>query len=139
MSQMRLPLAGPVRWVPLVVVVVLGSACGGGKPADVPAIPVSVSVLPAGGELAGWSQATDLEGYDADSLWEHINGQANFFIDYGFVRVDAAEYRHDDEASRWCWSSTRWAGRRAGGGDAAVMLGASRIDFSARSFFARSK
>ena len=42
---------------------------------------------------------TDPEHYEADNLWEYINGQADFFIDYGFVRVDTAEYRNDQESS----------------------------------------
>ena len=56
-------------------------------------------MLPADGELPGWSRATEPESYDADTLWEYINGQADFFIDYGFVRVDAAEYVHDQDSS----------------------------------------
>jgi hypothetical protein len=96
---MRLPLAKPARWISLVVTMMLCAACGGsGPPAEDPAASVSGSVLPTGGELQGWSQATDPESYDAETLWEYINGQADFFIDYGFVRVDAAEYRHDREA-----------------------------------------
>ena len=59
---------------------------------------VSSSVLPADGEMPGWSQVTEPENYDAENLWDYINGQAPFFIDYGFVSVDAAEYRHDEEA-----------------------------------------
>jgi hypothetical protein len=56
-------------------------------------------VLPADGELPGWSQATEPESYDAGNLWDYINGQAPFFIDYGFVKVDAAEYSHDQDES----------------------------------------
>ena len=55
--------------------------------------------LPADGELPGWSLVTEPEHYEADNLWEYINGQADFFIDYGFVRVDTAEYRNDQESS----------------------------------------
>jgi hypothetical protein len=55
-------------------------------------------VLPADEELQGWSRSTDPETFDADTLWEYINGQADFFIDYGFVRVDTAEYRPDRES-----------------------------------------
>ena len=55
--------------------------------------------LPADGELPGWSLVTEPEHYEADNLWEYINGQADFFIDYGFVRVDTAEYRNDRESS----------------------------------------
>ena len=96
---MNVPLAGPVRRLPLVAMVVLCAACGGGgAPADGPSPPVSGSVLPADEELQGWSRSTDPETFDADTLWEYINGQADFFIDYGFVRVDTAEYRPDRES-----------------------------------------
>jgi hypothetical protein len=80
----------------------LGAACGGGgaPPADEPPAPaVAASVLPADGEPEGWSRVTEPETYDAGNLWDYINGQAPFFIDYGFVRVDAAEYVHDEDST----------------------------------------
>jgi hypothetical protein len=43
--------------------------------------------------------ATEPETYDAGNLWDYINGQAPFFIDYGFVRVDSAEYVHDEDST----------------------------------------
>ena len=97
---MRLPLARSARWVSFFVIMTLCAACGGGNsPPESPEPTVSGSMLPADGELPGWSRATEPESYDADTLWEYINGQADFFIDYGFVRVDAAEYRHDQETN----------------------------------------
>jgi len=58
----------------------------------------SASDLPANGDIPGWTRVTEPEYYEADNLWEYINGQADFFIDYGFVRVDTAEYRNDQES-----------------------------------------
>jgi hypothetical protein len=77
------------------------AACGGGEPTQHDSSPAEASgfQLPADGELPGWSRVTEPEHYVADNLWDYINGQADFFIDYGFVRVDAAEYRKDQEAS----------------------------------------
>ena len=49
--------------------------------------------------MPGWSLVTEPEHYEADNLWEYINGQADFFIDYGFARVETAEYRNDQESS----------------------------------------
>jgi hypothetical protein len=75
-------------------------ACGGGGPS--PGEPVATApgfALPADGEISGWSLATEPEFYEVDNLWDYINGQADFFIDYGFVRVDAAEYRNDQEST----------------------------------------
>jgi hypothetical protein len=60
------------------------------------AAPVTEStdaVLPAAGELTGWDLASEPESYGPDNLWDYINGQAEFYLSYGFVRVDTAEYR----------------------------------------------
>lgn len=74
-------------------------ACGGDPP-QVEQEPKTVTGfdLPADGEVPGWSRVTEPEQYEADNLWEYINGQADFFIDYGFQRVDTAEYRNDRES-----------------------------------------
>jgi hypothetical protein len=84
---------------PAVMIIALG-ACGG-EPTQHDSSPAEVSgfQLPADGELPGWSRVTEPEYYVADNLWDYINGQADFFIDYGFLRVDAAEYRKDQESS----------------------------------------
>ena len=75
-------------------------ACGGGDPTTDELSPSMASAfdLPADGDIPGWSRVTEPEQYEADNLWEYINGQADFFIDYGFVRVDTAEYRNDQES-----------------------------------------
>jgi hypothetical protein len=97
---MRLPEARRMRLTILTVIMAVFAACGGGELSrDDPVEVTSGFVLPGDGELPGWSLVTEPEQYDADNLWEYINGQADFFIDYGFVRVDAAEYRHDKESS----------------------------------------
>jgi hypothetical protein len=83
----------------VVVIAAICAACGGAEfPEDGPVAVASESVLPGDGELPGWSLTTEPEHYLADNLWEYINGQADFFIDYGFVRVDTAEYRHSEES-----------------------------------------
>ena len=90
----------PIR-LALVTIAMACAACGGGDPSQdehVPTIATGVD-LPADGELPGWSLATEPMHFEADNLWEYINGQADFFIDYGFVRVDTAEYRNDQESS----------------------------------------
>jgi hypothetical protein len=90
----------PIRPVALAVMMAL-AACSGGEPTQEEPVPTMVTGfdLPADGELPGWSLVTDPEHYEADNLWEYINGQADFFIDYGFVRVDTAEYRNDRQSS----------------------------------------
>ena len=82
------------------LMVVACAACGDVKPPQVERDSTAVTVfdLPADGEIPGWTRVTDPEHYEADNLWEYINGQADFFIDYGFVRVDTAEYRSNQES-----------------------------------------
>jgi hypothetical protein len=90
----------PIRPAALAVMIIVLAACSGGEPAqDEPGPTMAVGFdLPADGELPGWSLVTAPEHYEADNLWEYINGQADFFIDYGFVRVETAEYRNDQES-----------------------------------------
>ena len=75
-------------------------ACGGGDPTnDEPSPSMAPAFgLPADADIPGWSRVTEPEHYEADNLWEYINGQADFFIDYGFVRVDTAEYRNEQDS-----------------------------------------
>jgi hypothetical protein len=53
------------------------------------------AVLPAAGALAGWEIASQPENYGPENLWDYINGQAEFYLNYGFLRVDTAEYREE--------------------------------------------
>ncbi|MFC2144227.1 DUF6599 family protein [Acidobacteriota bacterium] len=98
---MALFIDRPIRLAPLIFMIVALAACGGGDPPLVEQEPATVTGfdLPGDGELPGWSLVTEPEHYEADNLWEYINGQADFFIDYGFVRVDTAEYQYDQESS----------------------------------------
>jgi hypothetical protein len=91
----------PIQLAALAVMIIALAACGGGEPTQHDSSPAEDSAfqLPADGELPGWSRVTEPEYYLADNLWDYINGQADFFIDYGFLRVDAAEYRNDQESS----------------------------------------
>ena len=90
----------PIRISPLVLMMMILNACGGGVPTSDEVSPTIDSAfdLPADGDIPGWSRVTEPEHFEADNLWEYINGQADFFIDYGFVRVDTAEYRNDQES-----------------------------------------
>jgi hypothetical protein len=98
---MTLPTGHPIRIAALILMMMVFAACGGGDPSSDEQSPAMASAfdLPADGEMPGWSRVTEPEHYEADNLWEYINGQADFFIDYGFVRVDTVEYRKDQESS----------------------------------------
>ena len=49
--------------------------------------------LPGTGDLAAWEMVSEPETFGPENLWDYINGQAESYLGYGFVRVDAAEYR----------------------------------------------
>jgi hypothetical protein len=91
----------PIQRAALAVMAIALAACGGSEPTQHDSSPAEVSgfQLPADGEIPGWALATEPEQYLADNLWEYINGQADFFIDYGFVSVDTAEYRNEQDSS----------------------------------------
>jgi hypothetical protein len=40
--------------------------------------------------------AAEPEFFDAENLWEYINGQAEMYLDYGFVQVMAVDYISSD-------------------------------------------
>jgi hypothetical protein len=46
-------------------------------------------------EIEGWGSPTAVNSYDADSLWEFINGAAETFIQYGFKELETAEFSRD--------------------------------------------
>ena len=97
---MTLPDTRPIRGAALIALMTVFAACSGGDPSPSdPGKTASDFALPGDGEIPGWSLAADPEHYEADNLWEYINGQADFFIDYGFVRVDTAEYRNEQDSS----------------------------------------
>jgi hypothetical protein len=90
----------PIRYVALIFLVLACAGCSGGdQPAGgIDEAPVSVFDLSTAGELPGWTRLAEVDHFSADNLWEYINGQADFFIDYGFVEVETAEYRNDRTA-----------------------------------------
>ena len=66
-------------------------ACGGGSPD-----PVGGSLaryFPVRNDDEGLEKASDLRTFAGDSLWEYINGGAELYHTYGFVRVSTADYR----------------------------------------------
>jgi hypothetical protein len=78
----------------LVAVGIWSLGCGGGPVSDVPgdAPEAPVTLLPGTDDLRGWVRASEPEIFDADTLYEYIDGQAPFFLDYGFQELATAEY-----------------------------------------------
>jgi len=46
-------------------------------------------------EIEGWSPAGEVMTFGTDTLWEHINGAAETFLQYGFVELKTAELSID--------------------------------------------
>ncbi len=53
-------------------------------------------LLPASGEITGWSRGGESLRYGPEDLWEYINGAAENFLAYGFEQVVAQDYRRED-------------------------------------------
>jgi len=71
-------------------------ACGRGEVER--GTPMSESeglALPGADDLTGWELVSEPENYGPENLWDYINGQAEFYLNYGFLRVDTAEYREE--------------------------------------------
>jgi len=49
-------------------------------------------LLPAAGEVGGWTAEGESDRYDAESLWEYIDGSADKFLVYGFRRMLVQDY-----------------------------------------------
>ena len=82
----------------VIVAVLLQMGCG---PAEVEQEMVEaepmVAALPGTAELGDWEMASVPETFGPENLWDYINGQAESYLGYGFVRVDTAEYRRSSE------------------------------------------
>jgi hypothetical protein len=50
------------------------------------------TLLPKNREIKGWKITSGPQFFEPQNLWEHINGQAEMYLDYGFERVATAEY-----------------------------------------------
>jgi hypothetical protein len=50
------------------------------------------SHFPVATEIAGWEAEDDPQVFEGEDLWSHINGGAEIYHEYGFVRVYVQEY-----------------------------------------------
>jgi hypothetical protein len=85
------------------LLLVFSAACGGGGNNQ----PVSLSpedaqlksLLPENNEAAGWTRGDEVRFFDADNLYEFINGAAENFLIYGFEKVVTADYDNTGQPS----------------------------------------
>ena len=50
------------------------------------------ALLPEEGEMAGWKIAQGSRIFKPEDLWEQIDGQAEFYLDYGFQQLLTADF-----------------------------------------------
>jgi hypothetical protein len=88
-----------------ILLIVFSTACGGGN--NQPRTTVSLSpedaqlksLLPESNDAAGWTRGEEVRFFDADNLWEFINGAAENFLIYGFEKVVTADYENAEQPS----------------------------------------
>ncbi|MDD4858326.1 MAG: hypothetical protein PHD74_09515, partial [Candidatus Krumholzibacteria bacterium] len=62
-----------------------------GAPTSGTAVDIA-NLLPAASEIPGWKIDEEPLVYTADNLWEYIDGSADNFLSYGFLRLIAQDY-----------------------------------------------
>ena len=60
---------------------------------------IDVAPFPAGVVSTGWRAADRVETFDPDNLYEKINGQAEQYLKFGFVRLDVLTIEHASGAA----------------------------------------
>jgi hypothetical protein len=68
----------------------LAAACGP-KPVSAPAV-----FFPESNEVPGWSKG-ETRTFEADKLWEYIDGDADRYVQAGVVRTLATDYRYQNK------------------------------------------
>jgi hypothetical protein len=57
------------------------------------------TLLPNSSEMSGWQMANKPYHYNPENLYKYINGEADFFVAYGFVSLVGANYSSGSENS----------------------------------------
>jgi len=87
------------------LLLIFSAACGGNNSQSRVAISLSSedvqlkSLLPESNEVAGWTRGEEVRFFDADNLYEFINGAAENFLIYGFEKVVTADYDNAEQPS----------------------------------------
>ena len=56
-----------------------------------------VSLFPESGEVSGWAKSGEVRTFDAKSLWEYIDGDAERYIQAGVSKTLTSDYRYQDK------------------------------------------
>jgi len=86
----RPAFSGESRIVLVIVAVILAQACGS-KPASAPA-----TFFPETNEVPGWSKGKT-RTFEADRLWEYIDGDDGRYLQAGVLRTLATDYRYQEK------------------------------------------
>lgn len=92
------PIAALAAAVALAVCLTLGCATTTAPEAAQAAPPSPKDALPTPTFADGWT-ALETAAYDADALFEYINGEADLYYPYGFRQAASALYVTEDETS----------------------------------------
>jgi hypothetical protein len=57
------------------------------------------AAFPGPGEVTGWEPSGEVQLFDAQNLFDLVDGQADAFFAYNFVKVAVQEYTHTDGAT----------------------------------------
>ena len=99
-GNLRLNLRNPVQACRLkrirqaVLVIAIASLALGCKTKSGAA---PVSLFPESGEVSGWARSGEVRTFDAKSLWEYIDGDAERYIQAGVSKTLTSDYRYQDK------------------------------------------
>ena len=62
----------------------------------IPSSPLT-EAFPGEGSIEDWTPAGELEVYDSETIFQLVNGQADFFFLYGFEQVAVRRYKNVEE------------------------------------------
>jgi hypothetical protein len=54
------------------------------------------TLLPASGEIAGWTQTRPVRAFDAGNLWKYVDGDADRYVHAGLRQTLTSDYRSPD-------------------------------------------
>jgi hypothetical protein len=60
--------------------------------------PTAGGLFPASGEVTGWVKSGETRTFEADRLWEYIDGDADRYIQAGVEQTLTADYRYQNRA-----------------------------------------
>ena len=55
------------------------------------------SLFPESGEVSGWAKSGQVRTFDAKSLWEYVDGDAERYIQAGVSKTLTSDYRYQDK------------------------------------------